>query len=238
MEFFSSPQAFYSISALLNLITSLVLIAIVLITNPKPLANKMFNIFMALIGFWSLFYFLWLNTTDTKSADFYLRTCMIAVIFMPSGFIHFIISLSRQESKPSLMQKLNNSPLVFGNYIISILIAFTVYTSLFAKEGGHYKTFLYWALPGPVFSLHLVHFFLNFLYAFYLLFEFIKQREEILRSQSLYVFIGIFIGFLGGATNYLYWYRIPILPVLNIFVFIGLLHIHAISKFRLTEASG
>lgn len=238
MDFFSSPQAYYSFSALLNLITSVVLISIVLKTNPKPLANRMFNIFMALIGFWSLFYFLWLNTNNMKLADFYLRTCMIAVIFMPSAFIHFVISLLKQESKPFLKQKSNNRSLVIGNYLISALLAFTVYTPLFAKEGGPFNAFPYWAIPGHIFPFHLAHFLLNFFYSFYLILYLIKQRDDVFRSQGLYVFIGIIIGFLGGATNYLYWYRVPILPVLNIFVFLGLLHIHAISKFRLTEASG
>lgn len=238
MDIFSSPQAYYSLSALLNLITSVVLISIVLKTNPKPLANRIFNIFMALIGFWSLFYFLWLNANDMKLADFYLKTCMIGVIFMPSVFVHFIISLLKQESKPLLKQKSNNRPLIIGNYIISALLAFTVYTPLFAKEGGPFNVFKYWAIPGPIFPLHLAHFLLNFLYSFYLILYLIKKRDDVFRSQDLYAFIGIIIGFIGGATNYLYWYRVPILPVLNIFVFIGLLHIHAITKFRLMETSG
>ncbi len=231
MDLFS-PQAYYSFSALLNLITSLVLITIVLIANPKSSINRIFNIFMALIGFWSLFYFLWLNTNDMKLADFYLRTCMIGVIFMPSAFIHFIISLLKQESKPLLKQKLNSRSLVTGNYIISILLAFTVYTPLFAKEGGPFNVFPYWAIPGPVFPFHLVHFFLNFLYAFYLILYPLRQKHG---DHVFYAFIGILIGFLGGTTNYLYWYRISIIPVLNIFVFVFLLHIYVITEIKFNE---
>ena len=97
--------------------------------------------------------------------------------------------------------------------------------------------FLYWAIPGPVFPLHLAHFFFNFLYAFYLMLQSIKQSYGIFRSQVLYVFAGICMGFLGGLTNYFYWYRIPILPMLNIFVFVGLLHTYALTKFRLMEVN-
>ena len=230
-------QTYYSFSVLLNLVTSVILILIILRKNPKPSANRIFTLFMALIGLWSLFDFLWLNTQDIKLADFYLRTCMIPVIFMPSTFIHFVISLLRQDTTSILNQRLNNNYLIIGNYLISTFLAVTVYTPLFAKEGGPYMAFLYWAIPGPVFPLHLAHFFFNFLYAFYLMLQSIKQSYGIFRSQVLYVFAGICMGFLGGLTNYFYWYRIPILPMLNIFVFVGLLHTYALTKFRLMEVN-
>jgi hypothetical protein len=228
----SSLEAYYSFSALLNLITSLVLITIVLITNARSSINRIFNIFMALIGFWSLFYFLWLNTNDMKLADFYLRTCMIGVIFMPPTFTHFVTLLSKQDAASTLNQRLNNKSLLVGNYITSLLFATTVYTPLFAKEGGAFNVFPYWAIPGHVFPFHLVHFFLNFLYAFYLILYPLRQKHG---NHIFYAFIGILIGFLGGTTNYLYWYRISIIPVLNIFVFVFLLHIYVITKIKFNE---
>ncbi|MFZ3063862.1 MAG: ATP-binding protein [Nitrospirota bacterium] len=236
MEFLSIT--FYAFSGLSNFITSLILILIVIINNPRALANRIFAVFMFTVGFWSLFYFLWLNTSNIELADFYLRTCMIGVIFMPSTFVHFVNALLRQNTASFLNQGLNNKYLFIGNYLISIILAATVYTPLFAKEGGHYMAFLYWAVPGPVFPLHLAQFFFNFLFAFYLMSYSIKQSKGIFKNQVLYLFIGITIGVIAGITNYFFWYRIPIPPFLNIFVSLGVSFItYGIIKFRLMEVN-
>ena len=98
MEFLS--LTFYAFSGLLNFVTSIILILIILIKNPRPLANRIFVLFMSMVGFWSLFYFLWLTTQDRELVDFYLRTCMLGVVFMPSTFIHFVVSLLKQNANP------------------------------------------------------------------------------------------------------------------------------------------
>lgn len=157
-----SSLTYYSVSALLNLITSLVLILIVLIKNPRSSTNKIFALFMAMMGFWSLFYFLWVNVQNKELADFYLRTCMIGVIFMPSSFTHFVTSLLKQDVTSSFNNKLINKQLLIVNYLISVSLAATVYTPLFAREGNLYMDFSYLAIPGPIFHLHLLHFSLNF----------------------------------------------------------------------------
>lgn len=232
----SLPLVYYTLSGLLNFATSIILILIVLIKNPRPLTNKIFILFMSAVGFWSFFYFLWLNTNDSSLADFYLRTCMIGVIYMPAIFTHFIISIVRQNVPFLLNQRINNKYLVIGNYTLSALFVATIYTSWFAKEGGPYKIFPYWALPGPIFPLHIIHVFFNFIYSNNLMLRAIKQSKGIFRNQVLYLLIGIIISLPAGATNYFFWYRIPFPPILNISVSFGVPFVtYGILKFRLMD---
>src|SRR4030067_2821377 len=226
MELLSSIT-YYSFSALLNLTISLILALVVLKNNTKPFVNKIFTALMFSVALWSIFYFLWLNTPDKNLADFYMRICMIPVLFMGTFYTHFVISILKKEWPRSL---------IIGNYLIRSLVATAVYTPLYAKEGGAYMSFSYWPLPGPLFHIHLLHFSLNVLYSNYLLYRSIKETDGIFRNQLLYFLVGSAIGFTAGMTNYFFWYRIPIPPILNIFVSLyAPCYSYAIIKYRLME---
>ena len=211
-------MTYYSFSALFNLITSLLMTIIILANNPKTTTNRAFSGFTLGVAWWALFYFLWQIAPDIKSADFYLRTCMIGAMIVPAFFTHFVFSLLRQNTTSLLKRRLNNKSLLIGNYLISIFFIATAYTPLFAKEGGPYMSFNYWLLPGPLFHVHLLHFGLNVIYSQYLMFRSVRESHGIFRNQVLYVLVGSLITFSTGMTNYFYWYRIPIPPVLSILV--------------------
>ncbi len=226
MEILSSIT-YHSISALLNFVTSLLMTLIVLINNPRTTTNKAFTLLSLSIALWSLFYFLWLSTPDKNLADFYMRTCMIPVLFMGTFFTHFVTSLLKKEWPRYLL---------ICNYLISILIAATVYTPLYAKEGGAYMSFSYWLLPGLLFHIHTLHFSINILYSHYLMFHSIRKGYGIFKNQVLYLFIGSVIGFTAGFTNYFYWYRIPIPPALILLVSVyPMMTTYAIIKYRLLD---
>ena len=218
---------YYSFSALMNFVISLLMTLMVIIKNPRTTTNRVFASLTFSTALWSLFYFLWLNTPGKNLADFYMRTCMIPVLFMGPFFTHLVTSL---------LNKRLNRTLLISNYLISIFIATTTYTSLYAKEGGDYMSFNYWLLPGPLFHIHLLHFSLNVIYSFYLMSYYIRKSHGIFRNQILFVFVGYAIGIFAGMTNYFYWYRIPIPPVLNMFVSLyAVLMTYAIIKYRLME---
>ena len=225
---------YYSFSSLVNLFTSLLMTIIILVNNPRTTTNRAFSGFTLSVAWWSLFYFLWQIAPDRESQDFYLRTCMMGAMFVPAFFTHFVISLLRQDTNSPLNLRLNNKPLLIGNYLISVFFAATAYTQLFAKEGGPYMSFNYWLLPGPFFHMQLIHFGLNVIYSEYLMLRSIRESYGIFRNQILYVFIGTVITFSTGMTNYFYWYRIPIPPILTILVSgYTVLVTYSIIRFRL-----
>jgi len=223
----SIPLGYYALSGLLNFITCLFLTLFVFFRDPRSSLNRAFSIFCFTIAQWSLFYFLWLSTKNIQLADFYIRTCMIGVIFMPAAFTHFVIVFIRAKKNKSLL---------FINYLISLAIMTTIYSSLYAKPDGSFFTIPYWPLPGRLFPIHLVHFFINLFYSYFLIFRALKSSKSLFKQQIRYVFLGTVIGFIGGVTNYMGWYRFGIPPVFNISASLGVPIItYAIIKYRLMD---
>ncbi|MCM8824484.1 MAG: hypothetical protein NC822_07440, partial [Candidatus Omnitrophica bacterium] len=221
------PLIYYVIGAFFNFVTAIVISLIVFLSRKKSKANKIFAIFSFSVAYWSLLYFIWLTTTNKEWAEFYLRSCMIGVLFMPSLFVHFVVSF--------LNLKINKK-FILGNYVLSFLFTLTVYTSLYAKDIGRYLVFRYWLHTGPIFHLALIHFGTVVLYSFYLMLRSIKKEKGIFRNQILYIFIGTAIGYISGVTNFFCWYRINIPPFLNSFVSVYVIMVAvAVLKYRLMD---
>jgi len=220
------PLGYYAFSGLVNFLTAFVIFVIVFFSK-KYKTNRIFAAFSFSVAYWSLLYFVWLISKSKEWAEFYLRSCMIGVLFMPSLFIHFVALF--------LNLKINKK-FIATNYTLSILFASTIYTSLYAKDIGRHLVFPYWLHVGPVFHLALFHFGAIVLYSFYLMWQSIKKEKGIFRNQILYVFIGTAIGYISGVTNFFCWYRINIPPFLNIFVSVYVLMVAvAVLRYRLMD---
>jgi len=223
----SIPLGYYAFSALLNFIISFSYSLFIFLKNPRSSLNRTFSAFCFSAAQWSFFYFLWLSTKDIRLADFYIRTCMIGVIFMPSTFTHFVVIFIGSKK---------NRLFILLNYLISLSLAITVYSPLYAKAGNSFLVFPYWPLPGVLFPVHLAHFFINLLYSYPLIFRTLKESKGTFREQIRYVLLGTGIGFLGGLTNYFCWYRIGIPPFLNISASLAAPIItYAIVRYRLMD---
>lgn len=203
------PLGYYAFSGLVNCLTSFGLAGLVVLRSPKSTVNRLFGIFAALVGGWSLFYFLWLTTSDAGQAEFLMRTCMIGVLWMPTIFTHFVSHLV-QKKFPILIHVVN--------YSLSTIFTLTVYSQLYATGVGPHLVFPYWLIPGITFHLAIIHFFVNVLYSHTMMFLELKNARGRLHEQLLHVLVGTSIGYLAGSTNYFAWYRIDIPPVLNILV--------------------
>jgi len=221
------PLGYYGISGLVNFLTAFIMSLLVFFSNPESKPNKIFAAFSFSVAYWSILYFVWINTKDKYLAEFYLRSCMIGVLFMPSLFIHFVASF--------LGYKLDRR-FIAGNYILSTLLMLTVYTPLYAKDIGRHLVFPYWLHTGPVFHVAIIHFGGVVLYSFYLMWKTIKKEGGDFRNQVLYIFIGTAIGYISGVTNFFCWYRINIPPFLNIFVSVYVVMVAvAVLKYRLLD---
>jgi len=218
---------FYSLSAAVNCLTALFLGLFIFISSWKTKVSRILAYFCFSVSFWSFFYFLWLISPQKDYADFFMRTCMIGVIFMPSLFMHFIFLFLNIKTRFKI---------ITTNYFLSVIFMMTVYTPLYAKTGSSFFIIPYWLLPGPVFHFVLSHFGVTVSYSFYLLWRKMHISTGIFKNQIIYVFGGTIIGFLCGSTNYFGWYRIPILPFLNIFISVYVFMVsYAIIKYRLLD---
>ncbi len=220
------PLIYYALSGLFNFIALFTLAIFVFLQNPKLSLNRIFAIFTLTASGWGLFHFLWLTTLNKSFlAEFYLRTVMLFVIFMPTTFTHFISIFLKTDFD----RRIN-----VGNYLISFLLGVTVYTPLFAKDMSSFLVFPYWLKPGPAFHFHLLHFLANVIFTHFLMLRILKHQSGIFRNQVLYVFIGTSIGYAAGVLNYFPWYRLPIPPFLNPLVSVYVIFVgYAIARYRL-----
>lgn len=220
------PIEFYIVSQLINFLTSLGLGFFVIYKSPGSKVNRTFAFFCFSVAQWSLFFLIWLSVDSKALAEFFLRSCMLGVIFMPSVFTHFVTRF---------LNKKPNSTMTAFNYSISCLIAATVYTPLFARNFEEFLIF-YWGEAGVIFPVHLLHFFLNIIYSHYLMAKGIKHERGVKRKQIAYIFTGTAIGYFAGAFNYFAWYRVPVPPVLNVLISVYVLMItYAIVRYRLMD---
>ncbi|MFH1715285.1 MAG: diguanylate cyclase [Elusimicrobiota bacterium] len=220
------PLEYYTITGFINFITSLSL-GILVLKHSRVLSNKLFSYYTFSISFWSLFYFIWLLSDTPKHAEFYLRTCMIGVVFIPSIYFHFTVEFLNIKNKQKL---------VIFNYFFSAISIPLLYTTLYAKDLEPFLKIPYWLHTGPFFHIVLFHFGAIMLYSFYLLLYYGRKEVGMHKNQIMYVMVSTAIGFVGGWTNYFSWYRIPVPPFLNILVSVFVAGVaYAIVKHHLMD---
>ena len=222
------PLSYYAFTGLVNFVTALVLFFLVIINNRKAKSNRLFAFFALSVAFWSLFYFFWLTTPTNKSlAEFYLRTCMIGVFFMPALFFDFVVTFFDFKISQKYIKL---------NYFLALFFVSIVYTPLYAHTPGPVFTIPYWLHTGPLFHFVIAHFGVVILFSSYLIYKEFKKSQGVRHLQLLYVFVGTLIGFGGGSTNYFSWYRIPFPPILNSLVAVYMTMIaYAVIRHRLMD---
>jgi len=219
---------YYPISALLNTIIFITLCLIVITNNPKSRLNRSFCYFSVSIILWSFSYFLWQLSDNYNDALFWCRMLTIGACFIPSTFFHFSLIL---------IEKFNRYyKTLFITYILSITLSLLSFTSLLVTDVRPRLFFPFWPSPGNAYFLLIVLFVTTISYALILAFKQYKEVTGAKRNQLKYVFLGIFIGFIGGISNFPLWYDIPIPPYGNILVgFIGIFIAYAIVKHQLMD---
>lgn len=221
------PLAYYVISGACNLLTSAVLFVLLLLKSRHSRTSRLFSLFCLCIAFWSLFYILFLVQNDQAYADFYLRLCMAGVLYMPSVYLHFINNFLSLNLSFRLLAL---------SYGLSFVFSFFLFTDFYATASTSVQVFNFWLKPGPFFHLALLHFSIIFSYCFYVLWQKSRSLTGLKRKQVEFVLIGIIIGILSGASNYFVWYRIPIPPILNVFVSLYIMiQAYAIIRYRLMD---
>jgi signal transduction histidine kinase len=221
-------MSFFALSALINGLTSLILAAFVFSKNRKATVNRIFTLFCLSAVVWSLPYFLWQISKDAASALFWCRGLMAGAIFIPILYLHFVLVLLEKVKE--------NKRLLIIIYIFALISLASDFTPLFVKNVEPALSFAFWPKPGIVFHTFLATWFLIIIYTTYLLVKKYRTATGILRDQIRYILIGMTIGYIGGSTNYLLWYGIPIKPYGNILasVYVGTTA-YAIIRHRLMD---
>lgn len=220
----------FAISALINAITSLTLGLFVFFKIKRNETNKTFILLSIAVFVWSIFYFLWQNSTDYNSALLYTKLLSIGSTFVPIFYLHWVLSFLGIKGKEK------NIFLSLG-YTLTFIFLLFAFSPLYIKNVEKVLVFDFWPKAGPLYTIYIL-----FSYAGLVGYGLISLVREYFNSTGLrryqikYVIIGTIIGFLGGATNFFLWYDIKILPfgniVISLYVFILF---YAMIRYRLMD---
>ncbi|HBG62757.1 MAG TPA: hypothetical protein DDX16_00710 [Candidatus Omnitrophica bacterium] len=219
---------YFTISSLINALTSLCLCFFILSRNPRSRLNRSFSFFSFAVGFWAINHFLAFAILNKASALFFHRALMAGAIFIPTTFFHFVcIFLCIYDKKKSL---------ILLGYIASFIFLFSDFTPLFITGVSKKLFFEYFEDFGPMYHPFLAMFASFTLYSHYLMFKGFKSETGVRANQIKYILIGTLIGFMGGITNFFLVYNIPIPPVGNCLVTVYIVMVAiAIVKYRLLD---
>ncbi len=224
----NASNFYYPLSALINVITSIVLGFIVLAKNKTNIRNITYALFCLSIAVWSGFYFLWQISNTEEAALLYSHGLMVGAIFIPIFYLHHIlVLLDLGKSK---------SRVIFLIYIAGIICTGFSLTPYYIAGISPEMSFKFWPRAGILFSVFLPIWIFIVVYGIYQILKAYGDSIGKKRNMLKYVLIATLIGWGGGATNYPLWYGIQIPPVGNILVS-GYIIItaYAIVKYRLMQ---
>lgn len=220
---------FYAVSALINAITSTIVVIIVRTkSNRHKLDWPLFR-FALCVAFWSYCYFFWQIAGNESSALFWCKALMFGAVFLPAVMFDLSVAIINQVEH-------YRKHIVFfysGSLFFALVSAFT---SLIVADVRPRSIFPYWPSAGNLFGIFLLCFFWTAIYAHILMFKHYVKLNGVERNKIKYVFLGTAIAFVGGSTNYFLWFDIPILPWGNGLVSVYVVLVaYSIIKYRLMD---
>ncbi len=219
---------YYPISALINAIASTIVCLLAITKNPRSPLNRSFSYFAFSVAFWSYCYFFWQISKNADDALFWCRVLMAGAIFIPPTFFHFSLTFIHKSKRYW-------KRILFW-YAISAVFLISNFTPLFVNDVRPRLGFVFWPTAGLAYAPFLLMFFGLTLYAHILMYKGYKEFTGFERNRIKYVFLGTAIGFIGGSTNYLLWYDIPIPPLGNALVAVYVVMVaYATIKYRFMD---
>jgi signal transduction histidine kinase len=125
-----------------------------------------------------------------------------------------------------------------SNFGITGLIILTIYTNLYAYDGGPFLAFNYWPIIGITSFIQILLYGINVFFSHRELLKVSISGNHHLKQQAKIIIIGTSLGYIGAASNFLLWFRIPFPPVLNVLIPIYVISVaYAITKHKLMDIS-
>lgn len=153
---------------------------------------------------------------------------MIGASFIPIFYLHHILAfLNQVDSRKKTLR---------WAYFFAICSALFCFTPFFVSGVSAKLSFKFWPDPGPLFHPFLFFWIGLVIYGAVLIYQEFRKSSGLVRNQMRYILIATAIGWIGGATNYILWYGIPIPPIGNILVsaYVGIAA-YVIIKYRLMD---
>ncbi len=214
------------ITAFLNVVGGVVLGLSVFVKNPGKRQNQLFSWFTVSFTLWAFFYLLWQFAQTPEEALLYTRLLLGSSTFIPITYYHFVSRLTGQANRLEIRI----------GYLVAVVISSFALTPYLVDRVEPELMFAFWPKGGPVFIPYILHFAYFTVRAWMALFSAFRQSSHGRRNQLGYVIFCTVAGWIGGLTNFLLWFDIPIPPVGNGLALIYIVGVgYAVIRFRLVE---
>lgn len=203
------------------------LLALFVYYKKRNKLNRIWALVSLSTSFWALGLGGVVLSKTQSLAIFFQYVLDFAAIFIPIFFLHFTVVLVK---KITVYKKL----LICGYFTAALMSIFS-FTSLFKLGVGHNQNFSYWVEPGRLYILFPIYYVTLAVIAVLILFINYRVSRGIQKQQLLYIILVAFVGYLGGATNFLPQFS-RVYPFGNyLVVFYIFATAYAIAKHRLFD---
>ncbi|TLY23314.1 MAG: GAF domain-containing protein [Nitrospirae bacterium] len=219
-------------SLVLTGLTTIVLGLFVLVRKKNDFLGLIFFLWCCSIAWWSLLEVVIITRDSPESALFWGRVTQAGDIFLPTFFVHFVLTLLKRKPSRFTLGIL---------YLVSSSFAVLCFTPLVISSAGPRQTVSFFLNPGPLYPPMLGFFLCSVLYGQFQLFSAYKAASGHNMAKLGYLFWSSVAGYVGGCMNFLLVYEIEI-PVLYSFgtyavpLFVAATS-HAIIQYRLMDIS-
>jgi len=205
---------FLPISGFLNGVTAIIFGLLVFLAGPRKKINRLLSLVCLAIAGFGITYgaSLTLQVIGYESNFLLARLINFFISFIPLLSCHWVLAFLGVDNK-----KINKVILSIG-YSVTFLFVFTIlFTNYFiVRTRGPGPGFFLWSKAGPLLIIFILVSFGGLVgYLIFNLFKHFRITSGYKREQIKYILITAFLGFLGGATNYFYFFDIPIFPFGN-----------------------
>lgn len=200
------PYHSYLVTSLyLTGITTFLLGSFVYWRKRSDRVGQLFSLWCGAISWWSLLEAFIITQQNPDSVLFWGRAMMAGNIFIPTLFVHFVLTwLGRPIPRKTILLL----------YSISFAFAVLCFTPSMVPSASTRSSVPYFIDPGPLFPVVLGYYTICVLHAQFILWGTYRASVGQTHTKYGYFFWSSIVGFFGGCMNYLLLYRIETLPAL------------------------
>ena len=223
----------YSLSYLLIGLGGLFLSVFAFLHQPSSHLKKSFAGYLLAVAWWGLFSIPMLIAPSEAWGTFWDRVCLIGLVFMPAGFIHFNFVFFQIDQK--------YKPFIYLNYVIGFFFLIGNCTPYLIKSTSPRYGLNYFTDPGILYYVFVVYFMLTSVIGIYNFYRGYRTSTGRKHQQLFNLFWSSLLGYSLGALNYniSFKYGPPVLAIVgNIGIFFHeVVYAYTITKHRLMDMS-
>jgi signal transduction histidine kinase len=218
---------FLSISGLVSAVFCFGLTCFIVATQ-RRLTQIIWGIFIFLISLWSFGLFRAFSVLNPETVLFWSRFLNLSAIFIPTSFLIFTFVYTDTRGVLRRIGQLFCG-FSFVYFCVSLLDPYH-----FIGSVGPTPWFAYYPLAGTHYWVFSVLYFVQVIFGTGILIRYYSKSDRAEKNRTLFLFVGMFVGFMGGATTFPLLYQFPVYPFGVIGVnFYTFLVTYAITKHEL-----